>query len=283
MSKNDKRAELSLFPFSLERSTESDPEEHISTGENLVATNSPACKLASLEFPSEGDEQSLCHLSVADQGIPYIDQVFSLLSGDNKGNLSSPQEDTVKNEVCSVCSEECVAGVKKSYFGEEPEDVVCTRSKGEIKKSCVEATLTSSSECLTKLTDADSSFLEFVKTEGLGLHAQAKKNIVGVVMTEYSNKLSEIESRLPMLGQLISEEEMALRQKEEREQALEEELDLLKKEMLEKQRCINDLRQQCDSLHDEKSLIKRKVVYCQEVEQQLGSENGSSSKKVRSE
>lgn len=280
MSKNYKRAELSLFPFPLERSTERDPEERISTDENLVATNSPAYKLASLEFPSEGGEQSLCHLSVADEGIPYINQVFSLSS---ECNLSSPQEDTITNEVCSVSSEECVARVKKSYSSEEPEDVICTGSKGEIKKSCVEATLTSSSECLTKLTDADSSFLEFVKTEGLGLHAQAKKNIVGVVMTEYSNKLSEIESRLPMLGQLISEEEMALRQKEEREQALEEELDLLKKEMLEKQRCINDLRQQCESLRDEKSLIKRKVVYCQEVEQQLESGNGSSLKKVRSE
>ena len=274
MSKNHIRAELSPFPFSLGRSTEIDPEERISADENLVATNSPAHSLASLEFPSEGGEQSLCHLSAADEGIPYIDQVFSLSSGDNECNLSSPKEDTINNEVCSVSSEECVARVKKSYSSEEPKE-------GEIKKSCVEATLTSSGECLTKLTDADSSFLEFVKTEGLGLHAQAKKNIVGVVMTEYSNKLSEIESRLPMLGQLISEEEMALRQKEEREQALEEELDLLKKEMLEKQRCINDLRQQCESLRDEKLLIKRKVVYCQEVEQQL--ESGSSLKKVRSE
>lgn len=274
MSKNHIRAELSPFPFSLGRSTEIDPEECISADENLVATNSPAHRLASLEFPSEGGEQSLCHLSVADEGIPYIDQVFSLSSGDNECNLRSPQEDTINNEVCSVSSEECVARVKKSYSSEEPKE-------GEIKKSWVEATLTSSSECLTKLTVADSSFLEFVKTEGLGLHAQAKKNIVGVVMTEYSNKLSEIESRLPMLGQLISEEEMALRQKEEREQALEEELDLLKKEMLEKQRCINDLRQQCESLRDEKLLIKRKVVYCQEVEQQL--ESGSSLKKVRSE
>ena len=274
MSKNHIRAELSPFPFSLGRSTEIDPEECISADENLVATNSPAHSLASLEFSSEGSEQSLCHLSVADEGIPYIDQVFSLSSGDNECNLSSPQEDTISNEVCSVSSEECVARVKKLYSSEEPKE-------GEIKKSCVEATLTSSSECLTKLTDADSSFLEFVKTEGLGLHAQTKKNIVGVVMTEYSNKLSEIESRLPMLGQLISEEEMALRQKEEIEQALEEELDLLKKEMLEKQRCINDLRQQCESLRDEKLLIKRKVVYCQEVEQQL--ESGSSLKKVRSE
>lgn len=274
MSKNHIRAELSPFPFSLGRSTEIDPEERISADENLVATNSPAHSLASLEFPSEGGEQSLCHLSAADEGIPYIDQVFSLSSGDNECNLSSPKEDTINNEVCSVSSEECVARVKKSYSSEEPKE-------GEIKKSCVEATLTRSSECLIKLTDADSSFLEFVKTEGLGLHAQTKKDIVGVVMTEYSNKLSQIDSRLPMLGQLISEEEMALRQKEEREQALEEELDLLKKEMLEKQRCINDLRQQCESLRDEKLLIKRKVVYCQEVEQQL--ESGSSLKKVRSE
>ena len=233
-----------------------------------MATNSPAHKLASLEFPSEGGEQSLCHLSVADEGIPYIDQVFSLSSGDDESNLSSPQEDAIKNEACSVSSKECVASVKKSYSSEEQEDVICTASK---------------SECLTKVTDADSSFLEFVKTEGLGLDAQAKKNIVGVVMMEYSNKLSEIESRLPMLGQVISEEEMALRQKEEREQVLEEELDLLKKEMLEKQRCINDLRWQCELLHDKKLLLKRKVVYCQEVEQQLESGNGSSLKKVRSE
>lgn len=221
MSKNHKRAVF--FPFSLERSSESDPEERISTDENLVATNSPAHKLASLEFPSEVGEQSLCHLSVADEGIQYIDQVFSLSSGDDECNLSSPQE------------------------------------------------------------DADSSFLEFVKTEGLVLHAQAKKNIVGVVMMEYSSKLSEIESRLAMLGQLISEEEMALRQKEEREQALEEELVLLKKEMLEKQRYIKDLRGQCTCLHVKKLYLKRKVVYCQEVEQQLESGNGCSLKKVRSE
>ena len=144
----------------------------------------------------------------------------------------------------------------------------------------MEAIPASSSEHSNKVSAADNSFLEFVTTEGLGLHAQAKKNIVGVVLAEYSNKLSKVEGRLPKLGQLMKEEEMALRQKKEREIALEEELALLKKDILTKQSCLEELRQQSDMLLEEKKTLKRKVSHCEEIQEQL---ENDCFKKVRSE
>ena len=111
-------------------------------------------------------------------------------------------------------------------------------------------------------SDADNSFLKFVITEGIALDALAKQNIVEVVLKQYSDKLSEVEDTLPKLGQLLSEEEIALGQKKE-------ELALLKQEIIAKERSLEDLKQKKELLCEERKKLKRKVAHCNATGQLL--------------
>ena len=196
-----------------------------------AAAEKPSYELAAPKFESEDDLHS-------DGCVPFIDQVFSLSCREcalheERCSCGNYLEDAIKNQPFTRSGEEFEVSDKNSGYCQKVDAI--TSSKVETEESNMEATPTISNEHSdNKVSAADNSFLEFVTTEGLGLHAQAKKNIVGVVMAEYSNKLNKVEGKLPKLGQLMKVEEMALKQKKERESALEEELALLKKEIFGK-------------------------------------------------
>lgn len=268
--------------------TKSDQTSHFRNTEECKVTESQNqlhTFVALPEFDPEDDQLSA--FSDSDSNVPYIDQVFSLSSEecivhDEKCGCGKNVEDAItslKNKVFSLSHEECGVNGKNSDSNKKLEDVI-TSSKVEVKEPCVEVSPNSLSEHSDKVSDADSSFLEFVVTEGLGLDVQAKKNIVGVVMTQYSDKLNQVEGRLPKLGQLLMEEETALSQKKKKAGVLEEELDLLKKDILAKERCLQKLRQENKVLCEEQNNLKRKVSHCEEMQQQLEMDN---LKRVRSD
>ena len=169
-------------------------------------------------------------------------------------------------QVFSLSNEDCLHFGQTSDSNKKPKDLTV---QGKVEdESCLEVIPTSSSNVKT-LSDADNSFLKFVITEGVALDVVAKQNIVEVVLKQYSDKLSQVEERLPKLGQLMSEEEMALSQKKD-------ELVLLKKEILAKERSLEELKQKKELLCEERKKLKRKVAHCHATEQLLESKSKTS-------
>ena len=214
--------------------------------------------------------------------MPYIDKVFSLSFGECTVH-SEDAATSLKKQFFPLPREvECLVSGKKSDVIKKP-DCDIAKDKLEVESEeldCTEVNHSSSDNHPAKLSEADTTFMEFVVTEGLGLEPEAKKNIVGVVMAQYSNKLTQIEDRMPKLGELLKEEEMALLEKKKKLDDLEEEVAFLKKEVLAKEKCVEELREQSEALCKEEKMVKRKVSHCLEMQQQL--ENNVSVKKVRS-
>lgn len=185
------------------------------------------------------DEENTYHATGQAQllegdSVPYITEVFSL-----------------SNENCLGCEE--------TYDSNKLKDLI---TPGRVKdESCSEVIPTTLSNVKT-WCDADDSFLKFVITEGVALDALAKQNIVEVVLKQYSDKLSQVEDRLPKLGQLMSEEEMALCQKKG-------ELALLKQEIVAKERSLEELKKKRELLCEERKKLKRKIAHCHATEQLL--------------
>ena len=196
---------------------------------------------------NEGVEDDFHVLTHSDASVPYITKAYSLSSDD-----------------LSKCSGQTSDSNKKGKDLFAP-------GKVKSKESCEEANATSS-EKIKSCAIVDNSFLQFVITEGVSLDVAAKQNIVDVVLKQYLDKLDQVEERLPKLGQLVSEEEMALDQKKE-------ELALLKKEVDAKERSLEELRQNKEMLCEEKKKLKRKVAHCHATQQLLE----GSPKKGRSE
>ncbi len=211
---------------------------HSTEAENIDAVDreNPFPQLTVPLF-NQGHEDDFHALTHSDDNVPCITRAFSLSSED-----------------FSQCTSEMSDSNKK------PKDL-STPGKVEIEESCTEVEATSPSKMKT-CSDADNSFLEFVITEGVTLDVVAKQNIVGVVLKQYLDKLDQVEERLPKLGQLMSEEEMALSQKKE-------ELALLKKEIVAKERSLEELKQNKELLCEEKKKLKRKVAHCEATQQQL--------------
>ena len=169
-----------------------------------------------------------------DDNVPYISQVFSL-----------------SDENCVDCEQTCDSNKPKNLI-----------TPGRVKdESCAEIIPASLSNMKT-WSDADNSFLKFVITEGVALDALAKQNVVEVILKQYSDKLIEVEDRLPKLGQLISGEEIALSEKKE-------ELALLKQEITAKERSLENLKQKKELLYEERKKLKRKVAHCHATGQLL--------------
>ena len=204
-----------------------------------------------------------------------------LVGGRRSDAIKKPDSDTAPTSQSNLqMGQVCQVNGKKSYCKDKLEDSF-SLTKVESGEVCVEMNQSNSDNHPAKLSYADNTFMEFVVTEGLGLEPEAKKNIVGVVMAQYSKKLSQIEGRIPKLEKVMKEEEMALHEKKEKLNDLEEKVAFLKKDVLAKEKCLAELREQNEVLCKEENMLKRKVSHCQELQNQL--ENGVDVKKVRSE
>ncbi|KAL9981685.1 hypothetical protein ACROYT_G010425 [Oculina patagonica] len=163
--------------------------------------------------------------------LPYITQVFSLC-----GNESSASG----------------RGVDSSSKLES----LTMPSNVEIVESCGSAGPGSNN------MNTDNSF-------GLNALALVRQNAVGLALTQYSDKLSELEESLPKLDQIIREAEAVLCQKIARVNILKKELDLEKRGALAKMKSIEELNWKKELLREETKRLKRKVDFCQEKQNQL--------------
>ena len=125
--------------------------------------------------------------------------------------------------------------------------------------------------------ESDNSFLEFVLTEGISLDTLSKRDIVSVVLAKHKEKLCELEESLPQMEQTLIQSETSIVQKTARLNSLQKEVDLLKKEIAEKNKSRNELRRKIELVNEEKNVLKRRVEHCEETQNLLT----SPSKKAR--
>ena len=113
-------------------------------------------------------------------------------------------------------------------------------------------------KCIT-----DNSFLEFLITEGLDLDARSKQSVVEVVMTQYSNKLSRVESTIPKLAAQIRDTETTIVQQTEKVKQLQEELEFVKGEIVKNENLLRGFINEQQGLSKHRKALKRKVARCE--------------------
>lgn len=186
------------------------------------------------------------------------------LSGHTKksvGDITLNSQSMQMGEECGAKENKCSSYNKLSHS--------TSFSEVDCQEPNVKAFPSKSGSQPEKVSDAYSSFLDFVICEGEDLEPEAKKSIVEVVMTQYFEKLSQVEVRLPKLEHLMKEEEQAIYQQKEMINNLEEELLLLKRGILAKEKGLEELQYQCEMLNEEEKMLKRKVSHCLEMQEQL--------------
>ena len=119
-------------------------------------------------------------------------------------------------------------------------------------------------KCIT-----DNSFLEFLITEGLELDSSSKKDVVNVVMTQYSNKLNEIESTIPKLAAQIRQTETTIDQQTEKVAQLQKELEYVKSEIVKNKNALEGFTSEKQELSKRRKALKRKVTRCEQTMKQL--------------
>ena len=104
---------------------------------------------------------------------------------------------------------------------------------------------------------------------GLDAIALVKQNEVGMALTQYSDKLRELEKTLPKLDHIIEDAEAAIDQKMARVNVLEKQLNFMKRDTLTKMKFMEELQQKKELFLEEIKRLKRKTDYCQEKQNQL--------------
>lgn len=113
-------------------------------------------------------------------------------------------------------------------------------------------------KCIT-----DNTFLEFLITEGLELDSSSKKGVVDVVLTQYSNKLSAVETTIPKLAEQIRQTEATIGQQKEKVKHLQEELEFLKGEIVKNEDSLLKFNNEQQGLSKKRKALKRKVARCE--------------------
>lgn len=119
-------------------------------------------------------------------------------------------------------------------------------------------------KCIT-----DNSFLEFLITEGLELDSSSKKDVVNVVMTQYSNKFNDIESTIPKLAAQIRQTETTIDQQTEKVAQLQKELEYVKSEIVQNKNALEGFTSEKQELSKRRKALKRKVTRCEQTMKQL--------------
>lgn len=113
-------------------------------------------------------------------------------------------------------------------------------------------------KCIT-----DNSFLEFLITEGLELDSCSKQGVVGVVMTQYNNKLSSVENAIPKLAAQIRQTETTIDQQTQKVKQLQDELEFVKGEIVKNEKSLQGFISEQQGLSKQRKALKRKVARCE--------------------
>jgi len=107
--------------------------------------------------------------------------------------------------------------------------------------------------------------------EGLDLFVDApgKVAFVGVLLTNYQQKLSQAQDSYMKFRQLRLEGETALKQKNVKMELLRNELDLVRKEISAKKRSVKDLQKKEEILYKEKTNLMKKISHCEKLKNQF--------------
>ena len=107
--------------------------------------------------------------------------------------------------------------------------------------------------------------------EGLDLFVDTpgKVAFVGVLLTNYQQKLSQVQDSYMTFRQLRVESETALKQKNIKMKLLKNELDLLKSEVSAKKKSLKDLQRKEELLDKEKTNIMKKISRCETLKNQF--------------
>ena len=161
--------------------------------------------------------------------------------------------------------------VSQSACSENAETCSTSSSEIEIVESSDESSdpLSQSPSDEARNTERESSFLEFVLTEGISLDAFSKRDIVALVLTKHTEKIRELEESIPQLQDMLEESETSIVQKTARLNSLQKEVDSLRKEITEEKNSRNELRQKIELMNEEKNSLKRRVEHCQETKDLL--------------
>ena len=181
-------------------------------------------------------------------------EVIETWTADNSSDWVEPHTDEVSQSACGENAETC------STSSSEAESV---ESWDESSNLCQSPSDEASN------TERESSFLEFVLTEGSSLDALSKRDIVVLVQTKHKDKIRELEESIPQLEDMLTESETSIVQKTARLNSLQKEVDSLKKEIAEKNKSRNELRQKIELMNEEKNSLKRRVEHCQETKDLL--------------
>ena len=174
----------------------------------------------------------------------------------NRSDWIEPHTDEVSQSACSENAETCSttsSEIEIVESSDEPSDLSQSPSHGDEARN----------------TERESSFLEFVLTEGISLDAFSKRDIVALVLTKHTEKIRELEESIPQLEDTLKQSETSIAQKTARLNSLQKEVDSLRKEITEEKNSRNELRQKIELMNDEKSSLKRRVEHCQETKDLL--------------
>lgn len=176
-------------------------------------------------------------------------EVMESWTADNSSDWIEPHTDEVSQSACGKNEETC------STSSSEVEIVDSWDASSDLSQSPSDE---------ARNTERESSFLEFVLTEGSSLDALSKRDIVALILTKHKEKIRELEESIPQLEDMLTESETSIVQKTARLNSLQKEVDSLRKEIAEINKSRNELRQKIEFMNEEKNSLKRRVEHCQE-------------------
>ena len=232
------------------------------------ATGSPAPKVVVTSFDPKADSFRA--------ELPTIAEFWSLASeGCSENSREKTRDEKSAGSTCSSdtevfdentrdevnlpsilsCLESSSSDSGSSRLSSEAEAVEAEIALGRKRKKDAGV-----EECLSDL--AGEGLDLFVDTPG-------KVAFVEVLLTNYQQKLSQVQDSYMKFRQLRVEGETALKQKNAKMELLKNELELLKKEISAKKRSVRDIQKKEELFGKEKTNITKKISHCEMLKNQF--------------
>lgn len=240
-------------------------------GSGDIATGYPIPKVVVTSFDPKAVS---CEASSSLSTLPKIAKSCSENSHEETSDEEMSDEETLSTtssdvevvdvETCDVSVNR--SGLRRQLTAASDSDTDTSSSSSEIDVVEVE---TASGRKRKKGTGVDDPFLELAD-EGLGLVVDSlgKATVVGVLLTNYQQKINEVENNLVKIRKEKQEGEMVLNLKNARMKIVEKELALLGKEISSKKKDLKELRKKEDALCKEKTNLTKKAAHCETLKNQ---------------
>ncbi|KAL9981721.1 hypothetical protein ACROYT_G010463 [Oculina patagonica] len=232
-------------------------EASVSEGSTAITTGNPIPKVIVTSFSKAADSRSLA------SEASLVNSYGETTDEEPESATSSDAED-VDVEICDVANPKALkwfesSSINSESSGSSSEIEVVEGEAGSRQKRKKEASVYDS---LAERTD-----------EGCDLFVDplGEETSFGVVLTNYQQKLNQVEDSIEKIKQEKAEGETALNLKEAKKELLKKELALLRKEISAKIRHLETLQKKEDLLYKEKSNLKNKLVHCETLKDEYES------------